>query len=127
MRYSLKIFTVFGIPVELHISFLLLMLIIYIVAFLNLIPGLNLLIAVLITLLFVTVIIHELSHSYVAQKYGVTITSIVLLPIGGVSTMEEIPSDPGQELRISVAGPAVNFLIAFVGYAVVTVNRFFYP
>ncbi len=127
VKYSLKIFTVFGIPVELHISFLLLMLIIYIIAFLNIIPGLNLLIAVLITLLFVTVIIHELSHSYVAQKYGVTITSIVLLPIGGISTMEEIPSDPRQELRISVAGPAVNFVIAIIGYAIVLSAGSFIP
>jgi Zn-dependent protease/CBS domain-containing protein len=127
MRQSLKIFTVFGIPIELHISFLFLMLIIYIIAFLNIIPGLNVLMAVLITLLFVTVVIHELGHSYVAQRYGVNIKSIVLLPIGGVSSMEEIPSDPGQEFRIAVAGPAVNFAIAAAGYAVVFALGSFMP
>lgn len=119
VKYSLKLFTVFGIPIELHVSFLILMLFIYAVAALNLFPGINLLLAVLITLVFVTVVIHELSHSYVAQRYGVKIERIVLLPIGGVSAMEEIPKDPGQEFRIAVAGPATNFVIAGVCYIMV--------
>lgn len=116
MKYSLKIFSIFGIPVELHISFLLLMGFIYVLAILNLIPGVNLQAALLITLLFVTVVLHELGHSYLAQKYGIRIERIILLPIGGVSTMEELPKEPGQELRISLAGPMVNFLIAFICY-----------
>lgn len=110
MKSSFKIFSAFGIPVELHISFLLLMLFIYAVAFLGVI---SLYIAFLITLLFVTVVIHELSHSYVAKKYGVKIDRIVLLPIGGVSAMEEIPKDPDQELKIAAAGPLSNIIIAF--------------
>ena len=94
MKYSLKIFTVFGIPVELHISFLLLMIFIYLVAILNIIPSINILTAVLITLVFATVVIHELSHCYLAKRYGIKIQRIVLLPIGGVSEMEELPKDP---------------------------------
>lgn len=112
MKYSLRIFTIFGIPVELHISFLLLMLFIYLVAILNVLPSVNLLTSILITLLFVTVILHELSHSYVAQHYGIKIERIILLPIGGLSAMEEIPREPAQELKIALAGPLVNFLIA---------------
>lgn len=111
MKSSLKIFTAFGIPVELHISFLLLMLFIYIIAFLGYI---SLYFAFLITLLFATVVIHELSHSYVAKRYGVGIERIVLLPIGGVSAMEEIPKDPNKELKISIAGPLSNIIIAIV-------------
>lgn len=116
MKYSFKIFSVFNIPVELHISFLLLMALIYGVALLNLAPGIDLNAALLITLLFVTVVLHELAHSYVAQRYGIGIERIVLLPIGGVSAMEELPEDPGQEFRISIAGPLVNFLIAIICY-----------
>jgi Zn-dependent protease/CBS domain-containing protein len=111
MRSSFKIFSAFGIPVELHISFLLLMLFIYVIAFLGIISAY---IAFLITLLFVTVVIHELSHSYVAKKYGVKVGKIVLLPIGGVSAMEEIPKDPDQELKIAAAGPLANIVIAFI-------------
>lgn len=111
MKSSLKIFTVFGIPIELHISFLLLMVFIYVVAFIG---AISLYLAFLITLLFITVVIHELSHSYVAQKYGVNIEKIVLFPIGGVSAMEEIPKDPTQELKIAVAGPLTNIIIAAI-------------
>jgi Zn-dependent protease/predicted transcriptional regulator len=118
MKYSLKIFSILGIPVELHISFIVLIGSIYALAILNLIPGVNLQAALLITLLFVTVVLHELGHSYLAQKYGIRIERIVLLPIGGVSAMEELPKEPGQELRISLAGPVVNFVIAFICYLI---------
>jgi Zn-dependent protease len=110
MKTSFKIFSAFGIPVELHASFLILMVFIYAIAFLGVI---SLYIAFLITLLFVTVVIHELSHSYVAKGYGVKIDRIILLPIGGVSAMEEIPKDPNQELKIAAAGPLANIVIAF--------------
>jgi len=116
MRSSFRIFNVFGIPVELHISFLLLMLFIYVLVLINLVP---LQFAVLITLVFFTVVLHELSHSYVAKRYGVPIERIILLPIGGVSEMGEIPKDPGQELRISIVGPATNFAIAIFCYIII--------
>lgn len=103
---------------ELHFSFLLLMLVIYLVALFNLIPGVDVVVAVLITLLFVTVVLHELTHSYVAQRYGVEIERIVLLPIGGISSMKELPKDPHQELRIALAGPLVNLVLAAVLYPI---------
>lgn len=103
---------------ELHFSFLLLMLAIYLVALFNLIPGVDVIIAILITLLFVTVVLHELTHSYVAQRYGVEIERIVLLPIGGVSAMKKLPKDPHQELRIAIAGPLINLVLAGVLYPV---------
>ncbi len=121
MKYSLKIFTVFGIPVELHISFLLLMIFIYLVAILNIIPSINILTAVLITLVFATVVIHELSHCYLAKRYGIKIQRIVLLPIGGVSEMEELPKDPAQELRIALAGPTANIIIAGISYVILII------
>ncbi len=121
MKYSFKIFSVFGIPVELHITFLVLMLLIYIVAFFKIIPSINLLTAVLITLVFATVVIHELSHSYLAKRYGIRIERIVLLPIGGLSEMEEIPKDPAQELRIALAGPVSNLVIALISYIVLII------
>lgn len=91
MTNSIRIFRVAGIPVELDFSFLLLMLFIYILAYLGFV---SLQLAILITLVFVTVVIHELAHSYVAMGFGVKINSILLLPIGGVSRMEEIPRVP---------------------------------
>jgi Zn-dependent protease/CBS domain-containing protein len=116
MKYSLKIFSIWGIPVELHFSFLLLIAVIYIVALLGLIPGVDVVVAVLVTLLFTAVVLHELTHCYVAQRYGVEIERIVLLPIGGISAMKELPKDPHQELRIAIAGPLVNLILVVVLY-----------
>lgn len=109
MKSSLKIFSISGIPVELHISFLLLIVVIFAFAFFGVF---SLYVAFLIVLLFVTVVIHEFSHSYVAKRYGIPVERIVLLPIGGVSAMGEIPKNPGQELKIAIAGPLTNVFIA---------------
>ncbi len=118
MKYSIKIFSIFGIPVELHFSFLLLIMAIYLVALFNFIPGVDIVVAVLITLLFIAVVLHELAHSYVAQRYGIEIERIVLLPIGGISAMKELPQDPRQELRIALVGPLTNLVIAAILYPV---------
>lgn len=124
MKTSIKIMRVFGIPIELDASFLILIIFIYVMAFLKLI---SLQLAVLITLIFVTVVIHELSHSYMAQHYGVEIERIVLLPIGGVSQMGEIPHSPRQELLISVVGPLTNMVIAVIIYIIYLGSNNFLP
>jgi Zn-dependent protease len=63
-------------------------------------------------LLFLSVTLHELGHSFQALKYGIKVRDITLLPMGGLAQMEEIPEDPNKELRIAIAGPLVNFGIA---------------
>jgi Zn-dependent protease len=64
--------------------------------------------------LFASVLIHELSHSYVAKKNGLPIARITLFFFGGVSEMTEEPKDPGLEVRMAAAGPLMSFLIAGV-------------
>ncbi len=64
--------------------------------------------------LFVSVLIHELSHSYIAKKNGLPIARITLFFFGGVSEMTEEPQDPGLEVRMAAAGPLMSFLIAGV-------------
>ena len=102
MKYSFKIGSVWGIPVELHITFILLLII---VAFFSAYYFL------LIACLFFFVTIHELSHSVVAKHYNIKVRKIVLYPIGGVSEIEEIPEKPGIEWRMAAAGPVVSFAI----------------
>lgn len=61
--------------------------------------------------LFVSVLVHELSHSYIAKKNGLPIARITLFFFGGVSEMTEEPQD-GLEVRMAAAGPLMSFLIA---------------
>src|SRR5947208_2960361 len=65
-------------------------------------------------LLFVSVFLHELSHSYTAKKNGLPIARITLFFFGGVSELSEEPKDPALEVRMAAAGPLTSFLIAII-------------
>ncbi|MBP6507367.1 MAG: site-2 protease family protein [Opitutaceae bacterium] len=67
---------------------------------------------VTITAFFACVVLHELGHSFVAMHYGVGVRRILLMPIGGMAEMDNIPRQPARELLITLAGPAVNFVLA---------------
>jgi len=68
------------------------------------------------SLLFISVGFHELSHSIVAKKYGITIESITLFIFGGVAQMRGEPPHPKAEFRIAIAGPFSSFLLAGLFY-----------
>ncbi|TMI19824.1 CBS domain-containing protein [Candidatus Bathyarchaeota archaeon] len=65
-------------------------------------------------ILFISVFLHELSHSYIAKKNGLPIARITLFFFGGVSEMSEEPKDAALEVRMAAAGPLASFLIAIV-------------
>lgn len=65
-------------------------------------------------ILFVSVFLHELSHSYIAKKNGLPIARITLFFFGGVSEMSEEPKDAELEIRMAAAGPLTSFAIAIV-------------
>ncbi len=65
-------------------------------------------------LLFACVGLHELGHSFIARRYGIAIRSITLYLFGGVASMEEIPRDPRMELQMAVAGPLVSGLLGLI-------------
>jgi Zn-dependent protease/CBS domain-containing protein len=128
MDSSLKIGSVMGIPIKLHITFLL---ILPFIAFafatspaplgFNNIPdiwvriGLSLLGAIL---LFVCVLIHELGHSYVAVHNGIKIGGITLFLFGGVSEMEDIPRNPAVEMLMAFVGPAISVVLGVIFAAI---------
>jgi Zn-dependent protease/predicted transcriptional regulator len=65
-------------------------------------------------LLFFCVLLHELSHSYVAQKSGIAVPRITLFIFGGVAQIAEDPENPKIELNVAVAGPICSLLLALL-------------
>ncbi|MGE0601911.1 MAG: site-2 protease family protein [Dehalococcoidia bacterium] len=65
-------------------------------------------------LLFITVLIHELAHALVAKRRGLDVPRITLFIFGGVSHLQRQPSSAGEEFQIAAAGPATSILIAIV-------------
>jgi Zn-dependent protease/predicted transcriptional regulator len=107
MPWSIQVGRIFGIPIRLHLTFLLLIGWLF-----SLGIGRGDLTEPLIAVgLFACVLLHELGHSVVALRYGVEVESITLLPIGGLARMARIPKDPRQEFNIAIAGPIVNFVL----------------
>lgn len=114
MKWSLRIARIAGIDIFLHWTFIILLIWI----------GLSLLAPIqqsqpfgqfwFILLLFFFVLLHELGHALVGQRFGVKTSSITLLPIGGVANMERMPEKPWQEFWIAIAGPLVNLFLALV-------------
>jgi Zn-dependent protease/predicted transcriptional regulator len=119
MRWSFPIGTLFGIRLELHVTFVLF------VGWVALTQGLlsghparafgtvGLLLAI-----FACVVLHELGHALMARRFGIKTRDIVLLPIGGVARLQRMPDRPGQEVLVALAGPLVNVVIAALLWAI---------
>jgi Zn-dependent protease len=104
-------FRVFGVPVRLHFTFVLLF--VFLAVF-SIGEKQSAPLGILyIAALFGSVMLHEVGHAVVARLYGLRAVEIVMYPIGGVTRLAVSPQ-PRQELWIAVAGPAVNLLIAIV-------------
>ena len=64
--------------------------------------------------LFISIIIHEFSHSIVARKYGMKIKGITLFIFGGVAEMKDEPNTPKSEFLMAIAGPIASFILAIL-------------
>lgn len=112
-RYSLNLGKPFGIKVSVHWTFSLL---IAWVVIISVSRGLDLTqilwYIAFVLALFVCVVLHELGHSLTAMHFGGEVSSITLLPIGGMANMSKMPEKPKEEFLVSAAGPMVNVVIA---------------
>lgn len=112
LNWSLNLFRVRGIQLAVHSSFFLLL---AYVGWEGWTEGRTLGMAwTVVTFLafFTCVVLHELGHSLTAMRFGVGVRRILLMPIGGMAEFDSIPRQPARELLITLAGPAVNFVIA---------------
>lgn len=111
----MTLFRLFGIPLQLHWTFGLLALYVGVMGWrlAGTFWGMLFALAVL-ALVFACIVAHELGHSLTARAYGIQTRRIVLLPIGGMAQFTRIPRAPKKELLITLAGPAVNFVIVLL-------------
>jgi Zn-dependent protease len=66
------------------------------------------------TLLFVSVLAHELSHALMARAEGLGTGNITLYMFGGLASLNGQPANPSSEFKIAVVGPAASFLIGTI-------------
>jgi len=109
MRSSFRLFKLMGISIEVHVTFLLFFLLIFFAGFSSFIFFL---------VVFSIVLAHELCHSIAAILSGVPVPRIILLPFGGLASIE-LPEEPLTELKISLSGPLFNFFFAAVGFTLI--------
>jgi Zn-dependent protease/predicted transcriptional regulator len=117
MRWSLRMGSIAGIGIQLHLTF------IFFIGWVAISRGLftgnpaHALAAVaLLLLIFACVLLHELGHALAARRFGIKTRDIILLPIGGLARLERMPDKPLHEIVVAAAGPAVNVVIAALLY-----------
>lgn len=117
--HTLKLVRIAGIQIELDYSwFLVVALVLYSLAF-GFFPevygfgmGLSVALGTVTTLLFFSsVLLHELSHSIVANHLGLRIRKITLFIFGGVANLTAEPSKPHVEFLVALAGPVTSIAL----------------
>jgi Zn-dependent protease/CBS domain-containing protein len=103
----------FGVPVRLHFTFIILVIFLLVAGLSSDLTSLNFTLYVLA--LFASVALHEMGHALVARRYGIRTLEIVMFPIGGIARLERNPK-PSEEFWVAIAGPLVNLLIFGIIY-----------
>jgi Zn-dependent protease/CBS domain-containing protein len=122
-RGRLEIFKVWGIPIRVHLSWLLVFgLVSWSLGagyFPHEYPGWPVRTywavgAITALIFFACIVVHELGHSWVALRNQIPIRSITLFVFGGVARIAREPGTPGVELRVAIAGPITSLALAGV-------------
>ncbi len=118
----MKIGTIKGIEIKLHFSTLVIVALVgYYAASLlySLTPSVSIFILVVVGIingvaLLFSILIHELMHSILAQRYGLKVSEIELYLFGGVSKIQEEPRTAKSEIRISAIGPITSLILGAI-------------
>jgi Zn-dependent protease len=109
MFRSFRLGRLFGFPIEVNTTFLIMLGVVLL--WMGGLPGLF-----VVGLAFASVLLHELGHAVVARSLGVGVSGIELHFFGGAAKMMEQPRSARDEILIALAGPAVSFALAGVGW-----------
>jgi len=140
IRGNFHLFRLWGIPVEINLSWLLVLALMTWSFATGVYPDIlapeareqELWVLGFVTaiLLFVSILLHEFSHSLVASRNGLPIRKITLFLFGGVAQMERDVDNPVLELKMASAGPAMSVILAGVFFGLsrlLTGHRLLYP
>jgi len=119
--WSIPVGRLFGIEIRIHLTFAFLLFFVWSTESASqdttaALRGLG-----LVGIIFGSVVLHELGHALVARGSGIPAKGIILLPIGGITLLDEGHAVPDpqnawkRDIRIAVAGPLVNLAIAGIG------------
>ena len=120
-NWSIPAGRIFGVELRIHLTFVFLLLFVWLTESAAQGAGGARRGLALVGIVFGCVVLHELGHALVSMRAGIPAKAIILLPIGGVTLLDETrqPLEPGsvtwkRDIRIALAGPAVNLAIALV-------------
>lgn len=120
MDGSIRVARIFGIPIQIHSSWLIVFFLIAWSLAIGYFPrvgpelGTPTLIALGVSaavLFFAALLLHELAHSYIAMREGLPVRSITLFVFGGVAQMTREPRSAGAEFRMAIAGPLTSIAV----------------
>lgn len=121
MANSFKLIKVLGIPIYIHYTwFIVFSLVVWTLA-IGYFPQMGpyytpltrwIMAFVAAFILFTSILLHELSHSFIAQRHGIKIKSITLFVFGGIAHMIGESRTPRAEMKIAAAGPTLSFFIS---------------
>jgi Zn-dependent protease/CBS domain-containing protein len=141
--WSISAGRIFGVDLRIHWTFLLLPLFVWYTEFAShgsANEGRDL---ALVGIIFASVLAHEFGHALVARRSGIRAKSIILLPIGGITQLDDSQPSPGmpaaeppavgavsnrkatklapwqRDIRIALAGPLINLLIALLSAGII--------
>ena len=124
-NWSIPAGRVFGVELRIHLTFFFLLLFVWLTESASHGPASAGRGLALVGIVFASVLLHELGHALVATHAGVPAKAIILLPIGGITLLDETqqPVEPGvltwkRDVRIAIAGPVVNLAIAFAAASI---------
>ncbi len=125
--WSIPAGRLFGVEIRVHLSFL------FLLFFIWLTESAGKTIAspergvALLAIVFASVVMHELGHALLSLKMGIPVKAVILLPIGGVTVLDETRQtiESGEQtwkrdILIAVTGPVVNAVLAGIAIAAIS-------